>query len=275
VSLEAEREQVGERLREAERLLESSWSQAAQERAWALNAEWNELSDRIDAAKAEAARDETRAAALEPDAPRDFDELRASMTAQRDVILDLRVEAEERAESVKALPQGSARRVKAERALAAAELAVRQATERTDAFWEEHQLRLSTEAVANDVIEFETRQRWAKKVDADLTRLKRMDADATRRGEQGYTEEIRKVQRWKLDPPPEAFAAEVRDELIAQNRLAAGELDAEKLQAKTEATIEARTKPQMPPDVVAHVEAKRAHEQEEERVLLEQLSSSE
>jgi hypothetical protein len=272
VSLEAEREQVGERLREAERLLESDPTPQARERYWSLTDRWIELDEAIEAGQTQTARDAAHAAALAPGVPTTFEELKASMQTQREHILDLRVAAEERAEVAKALPQGSARREKAERALAAAEQAVRQAAERTDAFWEEHQMRLSAEAVANDVIEIETKRRWAQKYNDNLLTLRRMNDEALRAGKEGYETEIRRFEATKLLPPAEEFAAAVRDELIEKNRLTAGELDAEKLQAKTEAAIEARTKPQMPPDVVAHVEAKRAREQEAERVLLERLS---
>jgi hypothetical protein len=239
-ALEAERNDIDEQLAaldEATQWDDETPEQAA--RRHELNVRWLELTDQIEAGHTEAAVDAARKEALAPDAPRTFDELHASTAELREQVLNLRVGVEERREAIEALPVGSARREKAEHDLAAAQEAMRTAIEAADRFHSEHDLRLSTEKIIDDVTTKAARERWAQAHDASIAELRRRNDEALRRGEWGYETEIRKLEARKLQPPTDEYIEAVRGEMIAAKAAEAAGFDWEFNREKADAAIAA------------------------------------
>jgi hypothetical protein len=127
-----------------------------------LNARWLEVDRQIEAGARNEAKASERATEAAPDQPADFDAWRTEVGAWRDRLLGMRAAAETLAEQAKALPEHSARREVAERRAEEALVAAQHEAEALAAWKNHHELRLSSEKMADDAALAEATRRWVR-----------------------------------------------------------------------------------------------------------------
>lgn len=213
-----------------------------------LNARWLELDNEIATAAKAAERAEARASASLPDQPKDFDEWRSEVASWRDRLLDMRAEAETLAEEARSLPEGSARRVKADRRATEARTAAQEEAARLDGWRNAEDLRLSTERFADDVAQKEATRRWLANGARKIQELKDHEAERRRQGLAVWSTE-REQQEFAAAmrrPPTPEFVAQVRSELVAANAERAQELDRKAADAMTAASERSKSRATVP-----------------------------